>query len=103
MAKPGRPPSGNKRRYFHTPIPISDDPNDQAVVQWWQHLSPDERLEIVLAMASQPPPQPPPQAQYARCRIPLPDDPAQRTTVDKFRRLKPTQRLAKLKAYYESQ
>jgi hypothetical protein len=103
MSKRGRPKSDKKRQYFHTPIPVTNDPEEQTVVEWWQKLSPDERLNVILATETHRPPRPKPRALYARCRIPLPDDPAQRAVVERFRKLKPAQRLAKLKAYKETQ
>ena len=103
MSKRGRPKSDKKRKYFHTPIPVTNDPEERTVVECWQNLSPDERLDVIIATETHRPPKPKPRVQYARCRIPLPDDPAQRTVVERFRKLKPTQRLARLKAYKESQ
>jgi hypothetical protein len=102
MSKRGRPKSDNKRQYLNTPIPITDNPEEHAVVQWWEQLSPDERLSVILATAAQHPPKPKPRLQYARCRIPIPDDPAQRVLVERFHKLKPAQRLAKLRALKES-
>jgi len=100
-SKRGRHQSDNKRQYFHNPIPMTENPDEQAVVKWWQKLSPDERLDIISATAAQRVPEPKPRLEYARCRIPLPDDPAQRAVVEQFRNLTPTQRLAKFKTFIE--
>lgn len=103
MSKRGRPKSEHKRQYLNTPIPITGDPEAQAVVTWWAQLSPDERLNVILATAAQPPPpKPAPRPEYARCRIPIPADPAQRRLVERFHRLKPAQRLARLRAFKEA-
>ena len=103
MSKRGRPKKDIKRKYFHTPVPITDNASERATVAWWQKLSPDERLSVILATEAQHPPDPKHRLEYARCRIPLPDDPVQRAVVERFRKLKPAQRLAKLRAYKETQ
>lgn len=103
MSRRGRSQPEDKRKYLNTPIPITDDPAERAIVKWWERLSPDERLDVILATATQRPSKPKARLEYARCRIPLPDDPTQRSILEKFRQLKPSQRLAKLRTYKEAQ
>ncbi len=81
-------------------LPILNDGSD--VIQWWNKISPAERLRVVIDIANLPIPSPDnKKPTYVQHRVRVPNDDDDIEKLEKFRSLKPEQRLLLLRQFHQ--